>query len=95
MSTLEEIANGVTSNVFTAGSSAALASLQTDIFDAICSGGQRIDSPEWVVKDIVNRFIYEAASKYKNKFSAIPNWIPDFALWKDGQIPFFSYKRKN
>ena len=95
---MEEIANGVTNNVFTAGSNAALQSLSTDIFDALCSIGRSGGSQglkNWEVKDIVNRFIYEAASKYKNKFTDIPNWLPNYQAWKKGDIPFFTYDRKN
>ena len=128
---MEDIANGVSSNVFTAGSNDALAALKTgtytlnhlkytlsclfsDIFNAICSQARRSFNPSpqrlkvsnhiFCLLDqrsstinfqtIVNRFIYEAASKYKNKFTDVPNWLPDYQKWKAGQIQFFRYQKK-
>ena len=83
----------MSSNVFTASSSAALESLSTDIFDGLCAVARTAISPKQM-QEIVNKFIYEAASKYKNKFNSIPNWIPNYQLWKKGRIPFFTYTRK-
>ena len=94
MSTLEDIANGVSANVFTAGSNEALAALSTDIFAAICANGRRSANSNELMSEIVNRFVFEAASKYKNKFMQVPNWLPNYKKWKEGQIPYFTYERR-
>ena len=95
MSTLETVANGVSSNVFTAGSSAALAALVTDLFSTICTQGQRnafaVEEP---MTEIINRFVYEAASKYKNKFGQVPNWTPNYKRWKEGKQEYFTFERR-
>ena len=96
MSTLEDIANGVSSNVFTAGSNAALAALELDIFDAVCA--QARSGPSFEVfqsGEIINLFVYQAASKYKNKFNTIPTWFPGYQAWQKGELEYFTYKRKN
>ena len=91
---MEDIANGVTSNVFTAVDSAALSGMTDDLFNGICGLGRMTVEPR-AMKKIVNQFIYEAASKFKNQFSAIPNWLPNYQLWKKGKIPYFTYERKD
>jgi len=44
---------------------------------------------------IVNQFIYEAASKYKNQFNSVPNWLPQYNDWSTGKIRVFTYERKD
>ena len=95
MSTLEDIANGVSSNVFTAGSSDALSALTPDVFNAFCTQARSQPLSDWQFKEIVNVFVYHAASKYKNKFNSIPTWFPNYKSWKEGKIEYFTYKRKN
>ena len=96
VSTLEDIANGVSSNVFTAGSNDALASLSTDVFDSICSQARSLDvTINWSPKEIVNMFVYQAGSKYKNKFGDIPTWFPNYDQWKSGDLEFFTYERRD
>ena len=37
----------------------------------------------------MNKFVWQAASKYKNKFGTIPSWVPGYSAWKAGeQFPF-------
>merc|ERR1712003_445947 len=59
VSTLEDIANGNTNNVYTAGSNEALAALSTDVFDAICSNARMMPTSTEPLPQIINRFIYE------------------------------------
>lgn len=95
MSTLEDIANGVTSNVFTAGSNEALAALTEDIFDNVCGQTRSVTSSiDWSPKEIINMFVFQAGSKYKNKFGTIPTWFPNYQAWKDGEVQYFTYDRK-
>ena len=92
---MEDIANGVSSNVFTAGSNAALQGLQTDLFNSICSQARSTtESIHWSPKEIVNMFVFQAGSKYKNKFGEIPTWFPNYQAWKNGEIQHFYYERK-
>ena len=93
MSNLETIANGESDNVFT-GTSDALAALALEIVDQICASGLRSAPQKWRPAKIVNKFIYEAASKFVDQFKMIPSWIPQYDEWKAGKIQHFTYVRR-
>ncbi|CAG5089183.1 Oidioi.mRNA.OKI2018_I69.PAR.g12117.t1.cds [Oikopleura dioica] len=96
-STLEDIANGVSGNVLEATSTSELQGLSTSVFNTICSASRRRSRPraQMLGKIVVNQFIYEAASKYKNQFNSVPNWLPQYNDWSTGKIRVFTYERKD
>lgn len=74
------------------GSSNAVADLADQIVSNICGSGLR-SATNWQPARILNKFIFEAASKFVDQFATVPQWIPGYKEWADGEIPFFVYTR--
>ena len=90
---MEDIAVGMYDNVFWTPSNSELLSAVDPVYNRLCSieprGKHELEKPV----PIIDRTTYEAASRYKNKLNSIPSWMPGFKQWKNGQIPFFTYRR--
>ena len=48
----------------------------------------------WSPRPIINKFVWQAASKYKNKFNKLPSWVPGYSAWKAGEKFPFVYERE-
>ena len=92
-STMEDIANQIQQNIFI-GSSSTLPALAGDIVTNICSGQHRAAKIVKKPQPVLHRFVYEAASLFIDKFQKPPSWLPQYHLWREGQIVGFTGKRK-
>ena len=94
MSSLEDIASNKFENVFWAPNHKSLTESAGSVHSRLCTI-KPIEHQHYIApKKIVNQFTYEASSRYKNNLNTIPSWMPDYKLWKNGQIPYFTYERE-
>lgn len=93
-STLEDIAAGDSNNVFTAVDQSTLDALKDQLFSTLCGVTSRRLISTWSPRPIINKFVWQAASKYKNKFNSLPSWVPGYSAWKAGEKFPFVYERE-
>jgi len=93
MSAMEDIASNKFENVFWTPSNKALLEITGALRTRLCTI-RPMERHQYIPPNkIINQVTYEASSRYKNNLNTIPSWLPDYKLWRNGQIPYFTYER--
>ena len=92
---MEDIASNKFENIFWAPTNKDLENMPPALYNHVCNI-LPIQHDHYIEpKKIIDQTTYEAASKYKNKLNALPSWMPNFNMFKKGNIPYFTYDREN